>query len=137
MKQTAPRAPGRRAFRTADVHSTQCDAHGTWLVALTGDHDVSTAEWLDQQTSPIWRSCKDVIIDLSEADFVDSSIIRWLLQVERELEAAGALTLSVVTGQQNAPAARLFELLRMSHVLACYPTLESALDRATPGQLAR
>ena len=60
-------------------------------------------------------------------------MIRWLLEVERHLEEAGAFTLSIVVGQPGSAAARLFELLRMHHVLACYPTLEDALAQAPDG----
>ncbi len=109
------------------------DADGTWLVSLHGDHDLATRAQLERETSAIWPVCKAVVIDLSEVAFIDSGVIRWLLEVERRLEEAGAFTLSIVEGAPGSPAARVFELLRMRHVLACYPTREQALAQAPAG----
>jgi anti-anti-sigma regulatory factor len=74
------------------------------------------------------------VIDLSDTTFIDSGVIRWLLSVERELEAAGAFTLSIVEGGPGTVADRLFGLLHMRHVLACYATRADALAQAPPRQ---
>jgi anti-anti-sigma regulatory factor len=113
--------------------STSTGDDATWLVTLHGDHDLLTHAELARETDHVWALCRRAIIDLSDAGFVDSSVIRWLLDVERQLEEAGAFTLSIVEGPPGCAAARLFELLRMEHVLACYPTLERALAQ-TPAE---
>ena len=107
---------------------------GTWLVTLHGDHDLATRPTLGGETNRIWARCRIAIIDLSHAAFIDSGVIRWLLDVERQLEEAGAFTLSIVEGPPGGAAARVLELLRMRHVLACYPTLEDALAQSPPGR---
>jgi hypothetical protein len=112
------------------VTVTPCDSRGTWLVTLHGDHDLATRTNLELQTAGIWRFCKVVVIDLSDATFIDSGVIRWLLRVERELEGANASTLSIVQGPPGCAAAHIFGLLRMSHVMACYETRVEALDQA-------
>jgi hypothetical protein len=112
------------------VTVTPYDSKGTWLVTLHGEHDLAGRTILELQTGGIWRHCKVAVIDLSEATFVDSGVIRWLLSVERELEAANAATLSVVEGPPGSAAARIFGLLRMSHVVACYATRAEAFDQA-------
>lgn len=112
------------------VTVTPCDAAGTWLITLHGDHDLATRQSLDQQTSIVWPSCRVVVIDLSDAGFVDSGVIRWLLSAERQLEAANAFTLSIVEGPPDCAAARIFGLLRMRHVLACYATRAEAFDQS-------
>jgi anti-anti-sigma regulatory factor len=117
----------------SDRVTAACVADGTWLVSLHGDHDITTRAQLERETSPIWPVCKAAVIDLSDVAFADSGVIRWLLDVERQLEEAGAFTLSIVEGPPGSPAARLFELLRIRHVLACYPTREHALAQAPPG----
>jgi anti-anti-sigma regulatory factor len=118
---------------TGTVTVTPCDANGTWLVTLQGDHDLATRPQLVHQTSVIWPFCKIAVIDFSDVDFIDSGVIRWLLDAERELAAAGAFTLSIVEGRPGSVADRLFGLLRMRHVFACYPTREDALTQAPPG----
>jgi anti-anti-sigma regulatory factor len=117
----------RIAGRAGTVSATPCDGKGTWLVALKGEHDQSTALRLDQIRS-IWPFCKAVVVDLGDADFIDSSVIRWILQGDRELGAAGA-RMSVVVGPPDSPASCLFGLLKMSHVLPCFETREEALNR--------
>jgi anti-anti-sigma regulatory factor len=112
------------------VTVTPCDSDGTWLVTLQGDHDLTTRESLERQTSIIWPFCKVVIIDLSDVGFLDSGVIRWLLSAERQLEAANAFTLSIVEGPPGGVTARIFGLLRMRHVLACYATRAEAFEQA-------
>jgi anti-anti-sigma regulatory factor len=116
-------------MRTGTVTVTPCDSKGTWLVMLHGEHDLATSVLVEQQTQAIWPLCKIALIDLSEATFIDSGVIRWLLSVERELAEAGAFTLSVVEGPSGTVADRLFGLLRMRYAIDCYATREDALAR--------
>jgi anti-anti-sigma regulatory factor len=112
---------------------TQSDDRGTWLVTLHGELDIATIPLLDQQTCHVWPRCKVAVIDLSEITFIDSSMIHWLLRVERVLEAAQCSTLSIVTGPPGCVAQKLFQRLRMSYVLACYPTRRDAFTQAVAG----
>lgn len=112
------------------VTVTPCDSDGRWLIALQGDHDLATRAELEQQTSVIWPLCKVVVIDLSEATFIDSGVIRWLLSAERQLEAANAFTLSIVVGPPDCAAARLCARLRMQFVMACFATRDEAFAQA-------
>ena len=118
------------------VTVTPGEATGTWLVALHGDHDLLTRSAIRQQTSAVWASCANAIVDLSGVAFIDSGVIAWLLEVEAKLELTGADTLSVVEGPPGSSAARLFGLCRLQHVLACYPTKAEALGQ-TPDRHAR
>jgi anti-anti-sigma regulatory factor len=120
---------GARAYAGEDT-ITRCDGRGTWLVALHGEHDLSTIPLLDEQTRHVWPQCTIAVIDLSEITFIDSSLIHWLLRVERTLEAAHAFTLSIVTGPPNGAAGKLFERLRMNQVFACYATRRDAFTQA-------
>jgi hypothetical protein len=88
---------------------------------------------LEEQTRHVWPQCRIAVIDLSDVTFVDSSLIHWLLRVERALEAAHAFSLSIVTGPPDSAAARLFAHLRISHVLACYETRREAFMQAVAG----
>jgi anti-anti-sigma regulatory factor len=115
---------------TGTVKVTPCDSRGTWLVTLHGDHDLATRQLLEHQTRAIWSLCEVAVIDLSDTTFIDSGVIRWLLHVEHELEAAGVFTLSIVEGAPGTVADRIFGLLRMRHVLACYATREEAFTQA-------
>jgi anti-anti-sigma regulatory factor len=118
-----------RAYAGEDT-ITRCDGRGTWLVALHGEHDLSTIPLLDEQTRHVWPQCAIAVIDLSEVTFIDSSLIHWLLRVERTLEAAHVFTLSVVTGPPDGAAGKLFERLGMNQVFACYGTRRDVFTQA-------
>jgi anti-anti-sigma regulatory factor len=116
------------------VTVTPCDSNGTWLVTLQGEHDLATRPQLEQQTKVIWPCCKVAVIDFSQVDFIDSGVVRWLLDAERSLGAAGGFTLSIVEGPPGSVASRLFGMLRVPHVFACYSTREEALTQGVAGK---
>jgi hypothetical protein len=106
------------------------NADGAWLIALEGEHDLSTAALLEQATVGLWQRCTLAVVDLSGAAFIDTTVINWLMSAKLMLEASGprdSRHSSEPTGLSFA--ARLFRLLSMRDVLACYPTLRDALAR--------
>ena len=105
----------------------------TCLVTLTGEHDLTTIPLLDLHTRHVWPRCRVAVIDLSGVTFMDTTIISWLLRVETALEEGEGFTLSIVEGAPGCAAARLFDHLRMEHVLACYPTVRAAFMQAAAG----
>ena len=119
-------------MRAGTVTVTPCDSKGTWLVMLHGEHDLATRLLLDEQTRAIWPLCTVAVVDLSEATFIDSGVIRWLMSVEREFAEAGTFTLSIVEGPSGTVADRLFGLLRMRYAVDCYATREDALAQTRP-----
>ena len=110
-----------------EVAVTRCDHGGTWLVALRGEHDLTTVPSLERATRDVWPTCRIAVVDLSGVTFIDSTVVSWLLRVERALEEGEGFTLSIVTGPPGCFAARFFEQLRMDNVLACYATRRDAL----------
>jgi anti-anti-sigma regulatory factor len=103
------------------------DADGAWLIALEGVHDLSTASLLERATIGLWQRCTLAVIDLSGTAFIDTAVINWLMSAKLMLEAAGCGTLGIVEGPPASFAARLFHLLSLRDVLACYPTRQDAL----------
>lgn len=78
---------------------------GLWLLALAGEHDLSTAPVLEQALAEIERAGTDVIVDFSEATFIDSSTFHAVLrQAEKPSERV-----VVVAPPRTAPR-RLFDL---------------------------
>ena len=59
------------------------------MIALDGEHDGSTTPFLNQRTYTVWRRCDRVIVDLTAATFVDSSVIDWLLRTRQVLRTTG------------------------------------------------
>ena len=109
------------------VTVTHYDSNGTWLIALEGDHDMSTTPLLEQQTSDVWPLCNLAVVDLGGATFIDCSTISWLLRTRGALTQPGRDVLRIVQGPRGGAAARMFNLLRPQDVFACYPTRQDAL----------
>jgi anti-anti-sigma regulatory factor len=131
-------APGRPpASAVGTVSVTRLDAVGTWLIALGGEHDLATAALLEEQTIDVWPRAGFVVVDLSGAAFIDSTVVNWLMRAKRELEASGSGVLGIVEGPAGTFAARLFGLLRLRDVLVCYRTRRDALARESVRARAR
>jgi anti-anti-sigma regulatory factor len=111
------------------VTVTPHNAGGAWLIALHGEHDLSTAALLEQATIGIWQRCTLAVVDLSGAAFIDTTVINWLLSAKRALEASGTGVLRTVEGPSGSFAARLLGLLGLRDELACYPTRQEAFAR--------
>ena len=109
------------------VTVTHYDSNGTWLIALEGDHDMSTTPLLEQQTSDVWPLCSLAVVDLGRATFIDCSTINWLLRTRGALTRPGHDVLRIVQGPRGSAAARIFDLLRPRDVFAFYPTRQDAL----------
>jgi anti-anti-sigma regulatory factor len=102
-------------------------ADGAWVIALEGEHDLSTAGLLEQATIGLWQRCTLAVVDLSGAAFIDTTVINWLMNAKLMLETSGGGTLGIVEGPPASFAARLFRRLSLRDVLACYPTRHEAL----------
>ena len=81
----------------------------------------------------IAASGTSVVIDLTQAQFIDSQVIAWLLRWwERSLENT-QLHLAISTGQGTTPATRLLQLVDIADTLPCYPTTADALHHLQTG----
>lgn len=108
------------------VTVTHADNNGTWLVELRGEHDLSTAPRLDEQTRDVWPRRKLAIVDLRSAAFIDSTVVSWLLSADNAITTAGTGTLIIIEGAADSVPARVLRLLHLREVLACYPTRHDA-----------
>lgn len=124
------------AAAAGEVTVSPQNADGAWLIALEGEHDLSTAALLEQETIGLWQRCTLAVVDVSGAAFIDTTVINWLMSAKLRLEASGGGALGIVVGPPGSFAARLFSLLGMQRVLTCYPTRQDALARErTPAQM--
>jgi anti-anti-sigma factor len=109
----------------------------TWMLALTGEHDLTTINELDDEMERIAASGTSVVIDVSRATFIDSLVIAWLLRWwKRSLESTH-LHVAIAVGERASPVTRVLDLVSLADTLPCYPTtaaalrhLETSTDRA-------
>jgi hypothetical protein len=98
------------------------EPRGTRVIVLGGEHGWADAARLKQETRGVWPGATHVIVDLSAATFIDSSVVNWLLRVQAT--PARAFALSIVEGESASFVGRLFTTLGVHEVLACFPTRE-------------
>ena len=102
------------------------------LLTLTGELDMSRTEELDEMVAAAMEGDRiDVIVDLSEVTFMDSSVLRWLLRVqERTDRVSGRLRLVAVDGGNPL---RILSLSGLDGRFAVFPTtVEAQGDDAHP-----
>jgi anti-sigma B factor antagonist len=99
---------------------------GIEIVALTGEHDLGT---LPQVRDAFEAVDKDqaLIIDLSLATFVDSSILGAVLDARRLAGEAGR-GFAVACGGAAEPVRRVLEVTGLADELPVHPTREAALS---------
>jgi anti-anti-sigma factor len=104
------------SVQTIEVHH----AAGIAVVALAGEHDISTVPALQAIFDEIPESTSRVVVDLTSTTFVDSSVIGVLMNFSRRREGR----VSAVTAP-GTPPARVFEVLSLPSV---FPTHSSVAD---------
>jgi anti-anti-sigma regulatory factor len=119
------------------VQVTHYDNNGTWVIALTGEHDLATSPLVDAQTSNVWPHCSIAIVDLSAATFIDSSVVNWLVRTRRTLEAQGSSDAVRIVRDPRGNAVNLvFDALALREEFACYATTRDAVAQTSAGRLA-
>jgi anti-anti-sigma factor len=95
------------------------------VVSVEGEADLHTAPQLDELLRSLESS--HVILDLTDAGFVDSTTVSALVASDRRLREAGG-KLSIATG--NPTVARLFEITGLARALDVHRTLAEAVESA-------
>ncbi len=99
------------------------------MVTVTGELDVLTARKLTPELDDIVRKqTGDAVIDLSQAEFIDSFGLTVLLGTQRRLERQGR-TLIVICGE--GPVRRAIEFARLLEPLGVVPSLAEYRLRRT------
>lgn len=130
MKETADQATLGRSLRPrGPIHlalSTRQASEAT-VVTVTGELDVLTARKLAPQLDDIVRRGEgDAVIDLSQAEFIDSFGLTVLLNTQRRLARQGR-ALTVICGE--GPVRRAIEFARLLEPLGVVPSLAEYRSR--------
>jgi len=113
------------------------DAHGrveierrldgaAWLVTLHGDYDQAVRPTLDQALSVVGRASR-IIVDLSPARFIDSSVLAALLRHARPGPNGGDRL--VIVAQPGGFPRRLLDLSQVGRHVRIFDTPEAALRK--------
>lgn len=110
----------------SDISVTHLEPH-RWLIVLTGEHDISTVERLTDALDRVFATGTIVVLDLSEATFIDSMIIKTLLSTQRRVEQAPDEDLAIVI-PDGSISARVIDLVGLRNRLPIFQNRDAALQ---------
>jgi anti-sigma B factor antagonist len=115
---------GSPAFQkaTIEVRSPQPDVA---FVVLAGEHDLYSGDELRQSFEQCLARCDHLIVDLSAAEFIDSTVIHVLVQTMRSATELDR-KFNVVLGTSPA-VERILEVTGVIPLLGVVSTVERAL----------
>jgi len=105
---------------------------GIALVSLVGEHELYDARNLKERIDALIDEGLAVVIDLTEAVFLDSSIVGVLLETQKRAETAGVDYRVVLGDSTGTSVRRMFEITGLTEIL---PIVER--DGAPPSSLTR
>ena len=109
---------------------------GVAVVVVEGEHDVYTAPSLDEQLDSLINEGGPLVVDLTSATFVDSSVLRVLLEAKRHAEERG-VGFAVALGQDDSgPVRRVLDINGLMPVLPVHGAREEAIEAARGGSAA-
>src|SRR5690242_14153540 len=94
------------------------------VVALAGDHDVSTHSRLERELLPLVVAGEPVVVDLTELGFAESATLGILVMAA---QAADPGKFAVVASR-GTPAARLLDLIDAQAIFRIFPTRDLAVE---------
>jgi anti-anti-sigma factor len=83
------------------------------LIVLHGEHDLGTAEAVRVSLAPLYG---DVLVDFSDCDFIDSTVIGTLIGKAKELEREGH-RLECIVPPERTTIARVFEIVQLGQLV--------------------
>jgi anti-anti-sigma factor len=91
------------------------------VVTLGGDHDVASRDAIADAFG-VAATGRDLLVDLSECTFIDSTIIKLLLQTKRALDEQDARFELVIDTDGHGHVARVAELMGIADVIPTHET---------------
>jgi len=109
------------------------DRDGVPIVVLDGEHDVYDAGSLRRLFDEELADRPTIVVDLSRAAFVDSTVVAVILSAHRRRRGAQG-GLAIVLGE--GVLRRMFEIMRLDQVFSTFPTAGDALTALRSGRPA-
>jgi anti-sigma B factor antagonist len=110
-----------------DDHRLDDDTH---VIAVAGEVDLFTApEFKERVMAPIAADVARVVVDLSDASFIDSSSLGVLIGAHRRLRARGG---RLMVACDHAAILKTFRVTGLDSVFTIAPTVEEALAAPDP-----
>ena len=110
-----------------DIRTDRID-DSSYVISLSGEVDLYTApEFKQQLLEVIGQGGKDIVVDLSDTTFIDSTTLGVLVGGVKRLRPAGG-QLTLVCSDRNIT--KIFEITGLDRVFSIYPTRDEAIAKA-------
>jgi anti-sigma B factor antagonist len=103
---------------------------GVVVISLKGEHDLTTAPTLRERVEEAVGRRSGVLIDLTAAEFIDSSIIGVVLEGQRRADEEGIGFAASLEGGTSA-VRRVLEVTGLDTNLPVHPSVDAALEQAS------
>jgi anti-sigma B factor antagonist len=114
------------ASETEFVREARPISEHCYLISLAGDFDLHSGPEFERRVlEALGRGASELMIDLSEVSFIDSTTIGILMRTRKRLAPLGGRVL-VVTSDRNI--LRLFEITALDRMFEIYSRRTDALD---------
>jgi anti-anti-sigma factor len=107
---------------------------GVAVVALIGEHDAFSSPRLENELAVLLDAGIRIVVDLSDATFIDSQTLSVLLSARHQAEEADLGFALVLPPDHHTQVHRLLDLTGLGSAFAVFPTLERAKAAAQAGQ---
>jgi anti-anti-sigma factor len=101
------------------------------VLTLEGDFDLANAPKLGEQLDRVLEANKDLILDLSEVTFIDSSVINELFRAARVAKESGQTAVLQLGTAPNVE--RILEIVGIESVLPCADRRHAAIKLIESG----
>lgn len=102
------------------------------MITFSGEHDLNTAPELRERLGEAVGEGTSLVVDLSGAAFIDSSILGAVLDARREAHQKG-LGFAVALSDGAQPVTRVLEVTGLTASLPVHPSRASAIEQARAG----
>ena len=103
---------------------------GVAVVVVEGEHDVYTAPSLNEQLDSLIDEGSPLVVDLTPATFVDSSVLRVLLEAKRHAEDRRVGFAVALAQDDSGPVRRVLDITGLMPVLPVHPGRDAAIEAA-------
>lgn len=114
-----------------EIASERADS-GVIVITFSGEHDLNTAPHLRERLGSAIEDGSALVVDLSGAAFVDSSILGAVLDARRQAIDAN-LGFAVALSDGAQPVERVLEVTGLSSSLPVHRSRGAAIDAAQAG----
>jgi anti-sigma B factor antagonist len=99
------------------------------IVSLIGEHELYSVLDVERALDNAIQEGRSVVVDLSRAEFLDSSVVAILLRAREEAHVQGASFALVIDDSTGQSVRQLFEITGLATIFRVASSREEALAR--------